>query len=68
MPEKFFERKNGNQLLVSGVALSCIRSTPRGADVVSAAERVFGTPLCLPGDFLDTPVPSANLFMTKLKL
>ena len=44
-----------------------IRSAPRDADGVSAAERDFGTPICLPGDFLDTPVPPADSFMNKLK-
>ena len=44
-----------------------IRSAPRDADGVSAAERDFGTPICLPGDFLDTQVPPADSFINKLK-
>ena len=44
-----------------------IRAAPRDSDGISSAERVFGSPLCLPGDFLDSPKPPPYNFLRRMR-
>ena len=44
-----------------------LRTTPKGGIDLSAAEMVYGTTLCLPGEFLDVSEPPSDKFFHKLR-
>jgi len=43
-----------------------LRTVPRDEDGVSCGERVYGSPLSLPGEFLDVPEPPSDVFLRRL--
>jgi len=44
-----------------------LRTAPRQESAMSAAELTFGTPLTLPGEFLDATEPPAEFFLDRLR-
>ena len=50
---------------LAGVLLG-LRSAPKDGAAKSSAEMVYGTPLTLPGEFLDFPVPAGHDFFENL--
>ncbi len=44
-----------------------LRAAPKEDSAVSSAELVFGSPLILPGEFVDVPEPPAEQFVERLR-